>query len=380
MNKKLIALLACAAFATSANSFAQESLSPDPTSALPVAPPPPQTTEEKLEAESTVPPQPDPKAERWRSEVLAWKNARRVEEGTESGSIRELSERVLILGTVNGDVSTVSGDVAVVGEVNGNVSSVSGTITVLGTVDGKASVVGGNLRVAGKVTGDASVVGGKLDTAPGGEVLGNSNSVGSSVNFDFRRHGDWKDKFDRDGGGFIKAFWFSPFMLIWRSALLILWVALSCAMAALFEPAILRAQEELRNAPARCVAFGFLWKIVFWMLFVGCIVLALMFIGLPLLVVLIAFDLAVSAFGMTLVFSMVGEGLARRLNHPNASLYATVFAGACLLGVLRLIPIFGSLIWFIAGLFGTGAALAARFGIEPTPPARPITLPPSVPA
>ena len=67
------------------------------------------------------------------------------------------------------------------------VSSVAGTITVLGVVNGNVSVVGGNLRVAGKVTGNASVVGGTLDTAPGGQVLGNSSSVGSSLNFDFMR-------------------------------------------------------------------------------------------------------------------------------------------------------------------------------------------------
>ena len=72
------------------------------------------------------------------------------------------------------------GDIAVLGEMNGDVSSVSGTITVLGVVNGNASVVGGNLRVAGKVTGNASVVGGALDTAPGGQVLGNSSSVGAS--------------------------------------------------------------------------------------------------------------------------------------------------------------------------------------------------------
>ena len=151
-------------------------------------------------------------------------------------------------------------------------------------------------------------------------------------------------------------------------------------MAALFEPAILRAQAELRRAPARCAAFGFLWKIAFWMLFAGCVVLSLMFIGLPLLVILIAFDLAVSAFGMTLVFSVVGERVAQRLNHAGASLYATVFAGACLLGLLRLIPIIGSVIWFAAGLFGTGAALAARFGVETQTPPRTMPLPPSVPA
>lgn len=321
------------------------------------------------------------KADKWRSEVLDWKNARRVEEGTVSHSIKELSRSVLVLGTVNGDVSTVAGNVAVLGRVNGNVSSVSGTVTVLGTVKGKASVVGGNLRVAGKVTGDTSVVGGTLETLPGGQVLGNSNSVGRhGMNLNFNHGGNWHRRFNSHPGGFVRAFWLSPFMLVWRSGLLILWVALGCAIAALFQPALLRAQNELRTAPGRSVAFGVVWTILFWMLLAACLVLCLIVIGVPLLIVLLAFNLALGAFGMTLTFSIVGEWIARRLNHPNASLYAAVFAGACLLGLLRLIPVVGSLIWFAAGLFGIGATLAARFGIaNHAPPSAP-TLPPLVTA
>jgi hypothetical protein len=167
-------------------------------------------------------------------------------------------------------------------------------------------------------------------------------------------------------------------MFMWRSSLLILWVALGCAIAALFQPAIMRAQSELRNEPARSIAFGFLWTILFWMLLVGCVILSFVIIGIPLLIVLVAFHLALAAFGMTLTFSVVGDWLARRFNHPNASLYAAVFVGACFLGLARLIPVFGSVIWFAAGLFGIGAALATRFGTAPIPVPRESTpLPPA---
>jgi hypothetical protein len=317
------------------------------------------------------------KADRWRADVSAWKDARRVDEGTESGSIEELNRSVLVIGTVSGDISTISGDIAVLGNVTGDVSSVAGTITVLGTVDGDVSVVGGSLRVAGKVKGDASVVGGTLDVATGGEVLGESNSIGiHGLNFNFHDGHNWHGHFKSGSHSFFHDFWFSRGMLIWRSGLLILWVALSCAMAALFQPAILRAQSELRTAPARSAAFGFLWTILFWMLLVAFLILSFVLIGLPLLIVLIAFDLALSAFGMTLTFSIVGDWLARRLNHPNASLYAAVFAGACFLGLLRLVPVFGSLIWFVASLFGIGATLAARFGTAPPTPQSAPSLPP----
>jgi cytoskeletal protein CcmA (bactofilin family) len=321
----------------------------------------PAATEPAVETEPAL-------VKKWREEVLAWKDAQRVEKGTTSQAIESLNRSVLILGTVNGDVSTVSGDIAVLGNVNGNVSATSGTITVLGAVNGEAKTVSGNLRVGGKITGATSAIGGKIETAPGAQLLGPSNS---SI------HGNWDINLGNTSGSFklepgsypsIYAFWLSPFMLLWRSGLLIFWVAMSCAMAALFQPAILRAKAELQRAPAQSAALGFLWTILFWVLLVAFIFLSLMLIGVPLLIVLVAFDIALGVFGMTLVFAVVGERLAHRLNHPNVSIYAAVFVGACFLGLLRLIPIVGSLIWFAAGLFGVGATLSTRFGAAETPP------------
>jgi hypothetical protein len=193
----------------------------------------------------------------------------------------------------------------------------------------------------------------------------------------FEFHYDVKDMKSGSFGEMIHAFWLSPFMLIWRSGFLILWVALSAAIAALFQPAILRSQAVLRQAPARGAALGFLWTILFWILLAACLFLSMIVIGVPLLIVLLAFELALRAFGMTVIFAVVGDRLARRLKHPNASLYAAVFGGACLLGLLRLIPILGSLIWFVAGLFGVGATLASRFGRAAIASPPPSALPPT---
>jgi hypothetical protein len=306
------------------------------------------------------------RGEKWREEVLAWKDPMRVEEGATEESITQIARSVLVLGTVTGDVSAVSGDIAVLGNVHGNVSAISGTVTVLGTVDGNVSAVSGNIRIAGKVAGRTSAVGGKIEKSSGAQVSGHSSSVGNGNwhgNFHWHR-GQGDMHWDTDGGpgGLIRAFWFSSAMVMVRCALLIMWVALSCAVAAIFQPALLRAQQELRQAPARCAALGFLWVILFWMLLAGFLVLSLMLIGVPLVIVLFAFDLALKIFGMTLTFSVVGQWLAKRLNHPNASIYAAVFIGACALGILRIVPVLGSTIWFVAGLFGIGATLASRFG------------------
>ena len=328
------------------------------------------------------------KAERWRSEILGWKDPFRVEAGAEAESVKELSRSVLILGTVKGDVSTVSGDVAVLGTVEGNVSTISGTVTVLGTVKGKVSVVGGDLRVAGNVLSGTSVLGGKLETAPKDEpeppedpslpanpkqpAASNGKSTANGAfkfsmdggNFQFHLDDgnfSWGG-FSDDLSSFISAFWLSPFMLLWRGGLLVLWIALSGVLAALFQTSIQRTQAEVRQAPVRCAALGLLWSIVFWVLLLTCAILSLILIGLPLLFILIAFDLALGVFGRTVSFSIVGEWLAQRRGHRQTSVFTTVFIGACAVGLLRLIPIVGSALWFAASLFGIGATLATRFG------------------
>jgi hypothetical protein len=97
--------------------------------------------------------------------------------------------------------------------------------------------------------------------------------------------------------------------------------------------------------------------------------MALVLIGLPFILVVLVFDLALRVFGLTVTFAVVGEWVAKRLNRNGISIYAAVFIGACALGLLRLVPVAGSFIWFAAALFGVGATLATRFGSATTPPA-----------
>jgi hypothetical protein len=195
---------------------------------------------------------------------------------------------------------------------------------------------------------------------------------------------DFKFKFNGgfDGRGFnfkmeppprevLRKLWLSPLELLSRGRFLVLWMAMSLGIAALFQPQLRRAQQELMKAPAKSVAIGVVWNIAFWALLAASALLCLILIGVPLLISLVIFHLVLGVFGMTLTFSVLGEWIARRINQSAVSIYVAILVGATFLGLLRMLPLFGSLIWFVAGLFGTGAALAARFGIVPAPAARP---------
>ena len=186
----------------------------------------------------------------------------------------------------------------------------------------------------------------------------------SNFNFD----GGWDGNrfhFNMNPGpkALIQHLWFAPFQVLSRGRMVVLWMALSLVTAALFQPYLRRAEEELRRAPGRSVVLGLLWSLAFWALLAACAILCLVLIGVPLMIVLVAFHLILCVFGMTITFSVVGEWIAQRINHSAVSLYVAILVGACSLGLLRMLPVFGWMIWFVAGAFGTGAALAARFGI-----------------
>ncbi len=201
----------------------------------------------------------------------------------------------------------------------------------------------------------------------------NSNSFstgGESFKFDF--DGGWNGRgfnFDFNPGlkSLLPHFPFSPFKLHRTGWLIGFWLAVTVATAALFQPHVLRAREELKRSPGKSVVLGLVWQLAFWALLAACALLCLILIGFPLLFALVVFDFCLGVFGMTLVFSVVGEWLARKINLSPASIYSSILLGGCLLGLVRMLPFFGSAIWYVAGLFGIGAALGAQFGAAKTP-------------
>jgi len=199
-------------------------------------------------------------------------------------------------------------------------------------------------------------------------------------NFNFNFDGGWDGsgfRFNMDPGpkALIQHLWLAPFEILARGRMVVLWLALSLATAALFQPYVRRAEEELRRAPGKSVVLGIVWNLAFWALLAACILLCLILIGVPLLITLVAFHFVLGVFGMTITFSVVGDWLARRINQSTASIYVAILVGACFFGLLRVLPFFGPLIWFVAGLFGIGAALATCFGAVKNPFDTPPALP-----
>src|SRR5579862_9275748 len=287
------------------------------------------------------------KASRWKGQAAdAGSDAYVVKSNEIADSISQIRKTVVIKGTVANDVSVVDGDVYVMGTVSHDISVVSGNVTVIGTVGGNVSTTGGAIRVSGTING--SVSGGNIEKTSSAVIAGSqASSSGPNVTHfvrTFSRHfSPW------DLGSRV---WLSRLSVLVRTALVVLWAALAVLMAALFEEPVARAEEKLRAQPGQAALAGIAWLIAFPLLLIICALLSLFVVGLPLLALLVLFAVVVHLFGMTVVFLSLGTRLVAAWQTGNVPAIGKVLAGVCVLGLIRLLPLIGSLVWFVAGITG----------------------------
>ncbi len=92
-------------------------------------------------------------------------------------------------------------------------------------------------------------------------------------------------------------------------------------------------------------------------------------LGIPLLAALAVFAILTKIYGMVAVFHAVGTLVAGSRNRQQLASrkwlrgdVAMVVVGVLILGIIRLIPVVGTLAWSAASIFGIGVALATKFG------------------
>ena len=86
------------------------------------------------------------------------------------------------------------------------------------------------------------------------------------------------------------------------------------------------------------------------------------FIGIPLLVLLLLAGLGLVAVALAAGFQVVGSRILEPLHETAPSGYVQVLAGALLLGLVHFVPVLGELAWLALSLGGAGAVLATRLG------------------
>jgi cytoskeletal protein CcmA (bactofilin family) len=255
--------------------------------------------------------------------------------------------------TIDGLVATVDGDVDVAGRVDDFVVVVEGDVEVSGRVTRGVLVVHGNARISGRVGGDVVALSGKVvvtsDGSVGGDVVSRRDPriARGTVEGEVRRV-DLRALFT----GLI------------IGTLAYLWVAVTISMALLglvFVGLLPRAAETAASAGKR-VAASFGWGALIGIVgpFAAVLVLASI-LGVPLGFTMLSAINVLAPIGYVTASLIVGRLFVK--GPSNGARIGAFFAGFGILRLLALIPGLGLLVWFVACVYGLGAAsMAAWYG------------------
>jgi cytoskeletal protein CcmA (bactofilin family) len=284
--------------------------------------------------------------------------------------------------TIDGPVATADGDVDVKGTVTDFVIAGEGNVTVSGKVTRGVLVLHGNAKISGRVGGDVVALSGRVivtsDGSVGGDVVSRRDPqiARGTVEGEVRR-------FD------LRAL-FTGLII---GALVYLWVAVTLSIAVLgllFVWLLPRAAETAASAGKR-VAASFGWGALVGIVgpMVAVLVLASI-LGIPLGITMLSALTVLAPIGYVTTALVIGRLFVK--GPSNRSRIGAFFAGFGILRLLALIPGVGFIVWFVACLYGLGAAsMAAWYGGHrlrpgddsaehdalPPPPASPPAAPPA---
>jgi hypothetical protein len=153
------------------------------------------------------------------------------------------------------------------------------------------------------------------------------------------------------------------------AALLAVWMIAAVSLTLLSGREVRYSSVEMRASALHCFALGLVAVTSFALTAIVFSYLIPYHVGLPLLFALGVFAILTKIYGLVAVFHAIGTLVAgsrtrEQLNRRNwlRGDLAMVMIGVVVLGVLRLIPIVGPIVWGFASVFGIGTALATKFG------------------
>jgi hypothetical protein len=248
--------------------------------------------------------------------------------------------------------------------VDGSVQSFGGPVEIDTVVRGDVLSIGGHVTIGamGRVEGDVVVLGGTVTRDTDATVTGSVVQplwIGDALR-KIPNGSDFLDAVDRR---------FSLLIVALKMSVLLVWLGIAVVLALAGGREIRSSSLELRANPFHTLTVGLVGftSLVLTAIVFGYLVPYL--VGLPLLVALGVFAVVAKVYGMIAVFHAVGwllfapktrDAIDRR-RYLKGDL-AMVVLGLLVLGIIRMIPVVGGIIWMIASLMGLGSALATKFG------------------
>lgn len=243
----------------------------------------------------------------------------------------------------DGDIVLFGGSATIEGTQRGDVVVFGGTIDVSGNASGDVVAIGGSIRVrdGASIHGDTVTVGGRLDRAEGAVVEGEQVEVGGGV-------GHFLPAAIPMGLGLGALGWT---IFGWaKTAVLALLLAL--VIAAVLPTRVEAAGQVLRQRWLACLGWGFA---AFVLSIPATLLLSITCVGV---VIPFIFYQVAKYFGLTVLFAVIGNAVARTGLKRDLTLLPAAVVGFLLLSLIGLL----APAWWIYSWLAVGCALLTRFG------------------
>jgi hypothetical protein len=247
-------------------------------------------------------------------------------------------------GRLVGDLVVFHGSSIVDGTVNGSLTAFDAPVTISGRVLGDVVVFKGRVELASgaDVTGDVVSQNDPI-VAPGARIGGTTGRVQTHVN--------WA------GFGWASA-------LAWWVAVSISTLLIGLVLLWLTGRGANRIADAGRTRIGPSIGWGLL---AFFGLPILAVIALVTIVGIPLGLAVLAALALIYTFGYTATAWILG----RRILRARTGWVVAFLLGWGILRVLALIPVVGSLIWFVAVVFGLGALAVAIWRVRSASPAAP---------
>ncbi|HEX4824977.1 MAG TPA: hypothetical protein VFV19_11765 [Candidatus Polarisedimenticolaceae bacterium] len=265
----------------------------------------------------------------------------------------------------SGDVVCVMGHAKIEGHVSGSVTVVMGTLDVSGSVSGNVVSVMSPTKLASStlIEGDLVHVGGSFER--NGATV---NGQVTKVPLPFLDGG-------LSGAGALGSSLLRGLFLWVKLLFLFLFFVCALLLAAIVPDRIKLISEEIPVRLFTAILAGLIGYMLFAMIE---LFLAVTIIGIPVAALLYLVFTVLKWLAMCGVFHQVGFRIGRAFGR-DMSLVGALVLGWAPFALLRLVPCFGILLWFLIEIVAFGALILTRVGTRRSPPLV-VVRPPAPPA